>query len=112
MQDLRTLEMGCGAGLCSIVAAIGGASVVATDGVSDATDLVAQSAALNRVDLATRTGELKLARNEEARVEKEKELAAELPVKEVHDGGAILFEVLSPCLRPVRARRLAVPPPS
>lgn len=49
LQDLRTLEMGCGAGLCSIVAALGGASVVATDGVADATELVVQSAAVNAV---------------------------------------------------------------
>lgn len=49
LHKLRTLELGCGAGLCSIVAALGGASVVATDGVADATELVAKSAALNGV---------------------------------------------------------------
>ncbi len=49
LRKLRTLELGCGAGLCSIVAALGGASVVATDGVADATELVAKSAALNGV---------------------------------------------------------------
>ena len=49
LLGLRTLELGCGAGLCSLVAALGGASVVATDGVADATELVARSAALNGV---------------------------------------------------------------
>lgn len=49
LRKLRTLELGCGAGLCSIVAALGGATVVATDGVADATELVAKSAALNGV---------------------------------------------------------------
>lgn len=47
LSDLRTLELGAGAGLCSMVAALSGASVLATDGVADAVHMCALSAASN-----------------------------------------------------------------
>jgi predicted nicotinamide N-methyase len=46
----RVLELGCGLGLSSIVAARAGASVLATDGHSDAVVFAAHSMALNEVD--------------------------------------------------------------
>lgn len=47
LGGLRVLELGAGAGLCSMVAALCGASVLATDGVADAVTLCALSAASN-----------------------------------------------------------------
>ncbi len=44
---LRMLELGAGAGLCSMVAALCGASVLTTDGVADAVSLCALSASSN-----------------------------------------------------------------
>ena len=49
LQGVRTLELGCGAGLGSLAAALGGANVLATDGVEDAVRLVALSAERNGV---------------------------------------------------------------
>src|SRR3954453_5091096 len=46
----RVLELGCGLGLPSIVAAREGASVLATDGSSDAVVFAAHSLALNELD--------------------------------------------------------------
>jgi predicted nicotinamide N-methyase len=46
----RVLELGCGLGLPSIVAARAGARVLATDGHSDAVAFAAHSMALNEVD--------------------------------------------------------------
>jgi predicted nicotinamide N-methyase len=46
----RVLELGCGLGLPSIVAARAGATVLATDGHSDAVVFAAHSMALNEVD--------------------------------------------------------------
>jgi len=46
----RVLELGCGLGLSSIVAARAGATVLATDGHSDAVVFAAHSMALNEVD--------------------------------------------------------------
>ncbi len=44
---LRMLELGAGAGLCSMVAALRGASVLTTDGVADAVSMCALSALSN-----------------------------------------------------------------
>ena len=49
LGGVRSLELGCGAGLCSLVAALSGASVLATDGVADAARLCALSAARNGI---------------------------------------------------------------
>ena len=46
----RVLELGCGLGLPSIVAARAGADVLATDGSSDAVAFAAHSLALNELD--------------------------------------------------------------
>jgi predicted nicotinamide N-methyase len=46
----RVLELGCGLGLPSIVAARAGADVLATDGSSDAVTFAAHSMALNELD--------------------------------------------------------------
>jgi predicted nicotinamide N-methyase len=46
----RVLELGCGLGLPSIVAAQAGATVLATDGAADAVAFAAVSLALNEVD--------------------------------------------------------------
>jgi predicted nicotinamide N-methyase len=48
----RVLELGCGLGLPSIVAARGGADVFATDSSSDAVAFAAHSLALNELDAA------------------------------------------------------------
>jgi predicted nicotinamide N-methyase len=48
----RVLELGCGLGAPSIVAARAGADVLATDGVSDAVVFAAHNLALNDVDAA------------------------------------------------------------
>ena len=49
MKGLNVLELGCGQGLCSITAALSGATVLATDLVEDAVNLVERSAELNAV---------------------------------------------------------------
>jgi predicted nicotinamide N-methyase len=46
----RAVELGCGLGLPSIVAAKGGADVLATDGASDAVAFTAHNLLLNEVD--------------------------------------------------------------
>jgi predicted nicotinamide N-methyase len=48
--EARVLELGCGLGLPSIVAAREGADVLATDGVTDAVAFAAHSMALNGVE--------------------------------------------------------------
>jgi predicted nicotinamide N-methyase len=48
--DARVLELGCGLGLPSVVAARAGAEVLATDGVSDAVAFTAHNLLLNEVD--------------------------------------------------------------
>ena len=47
LRGVRALELGAGAGLCSMVAALHGASVLTTDGVADAVQLCALSATSN-----------------------------------------------------------------
>jgi 2-polyprenyl-3-methyl-5-hydroxy-6-metoxy-1,4-benzoquinol methylase len=47
--DVRVLELGCGLGAPSIVAARSGASVLATDGAADAVAFAAHALALNEV---------------------------------------------------------------
>lgn len=49
-RGVRVLELGCGLGLASIVAARAGARVLATDGSSDAVAFAAHSMALNEVE--------------------------------------------------------------
>ena len=53
LEGLRVLELGCGLGLPSIVAALGGAHVLATDWSPDAVEVAARNAARNRADLET-----------------------------------------------------------
>jgi predicted nicotinamide N-methyase len=55
LRDLRVVELGCGLGLPSVVAARAGASVLATDAAPEALELVRRNAAANgvRVDTAT-----------------------------------------------------------
>jgi predicted nicotinamide N-methyase len=50
---LRVLELGCGLALPSLVAALGGAAVVATDWSSEALELAATNAERNRARLET-----------------------------------------------------------
>jgi 2-polyprenyl-3-methyl-5-hydroxy-6-metoxy-1,4-benzoquinol methylase len=56
LEGKRVLELGCGLAIPSIVAARGGASVTATDGVPDAVVFAAHNMALNDVE-----GEVELA---------------------------------------------------
>jgi predicted nicotinamide N-methyase len=49
----RVLELGCGLGVASIVAALGGADVLATDWSPEALDVAAENARRNRADLDT-----------------------------------------------------------
>ena len=53
LAGARVLELGCGLGLPGIVAALGGASVLATDWSPDALVFAARNAALNGVELGT-----------------------------------------------------------
>jgi predicted nicotinamide N-methyase len=50
LGGMRVLELGCGLGLASIVAARAGASVLATDGVADAVVFAAHNLAINDVE--------------------------------------------------------------
>jgi predicted nicotinamide N-methyase len=54
VRGLDVLELGCGLGLPSLVAARGGARVVATDWADDALELLRTNAARNGIDLDTR----------------------------------------------------------
>lgn len=54
----RVIELGCGLGLPSIVAARGGASVLATDGHTDAVAFAAHSLALNEFEGTVVTADL------------------------------------------------------
>jgi predicted nicotinamide N-methyase len=54
VRGLDVLELGCGLGLPSLVAARGGARVVATDWADDALELLRTNAARNGIDLETR----------------------------------------------------------
>jgi predicted nicotinamide N-methyase len=53
LEGMRIVELGCGLGLPSLVAARGGASVLAVDAEREALDLLEQNARLNRVALET-----------------------------------------------------------
>jgi predicted nicotinamide N-methyase len=53
LRDLRVVELGCGLGVPSIVAARAGATVLATDACSDALALLARNALANRVRVET-----------------------------------------------------------
>jgi predicted nicotinamide N-methyase len=53
LDGLRVLELGCGLGLPSIVAALGGAQVLATDWSPDAIDVAARNAEWNGAELET-----------------------------------------------------------
>ncbi len=53
LEGLRLLELGCGLGLPSLAAALGGARVLATDWAEDALALLRENAALNGVRLET-----------------------------------------------------------
>jgi predicted nicotinamide N-methyase len=53
VRGLRVLELGCGIGLPGIVAALGGAKVLATDWSPDAVAFTAANAARNGASLAT-----------------------------------------------------------
>ncbi len=51
LEDVRVLELGCGLGLPSLVAATRGAVVTATDWASDAIELLRRNAARNQLVL-------------------------------------------------------------
>ena len=51
LRGLRVLELGCGLGLPSLAAAVGGAEVLATDWAEDAIDLLQRNAERNGVCL-------------------------------------------------------------
>jgi predicted nicotinamide N-methyase len=53
VAGLRVVELGCGLGVPSLVAARGGAAVLATDACTEAIELVERSARENRLELAT-----------------------------------------------------------
>ena len=53
VDGLRVLELGCGLGLPSIVAALGGAHVLATDWSPDAVEVAARNAERNGAELET-----------------------------------------------------------
>jgi predicted nicotinamide N-methyase len=53
LQGLRVVELGCGLAVPSIAAARGGADVIATDGDSDALELVLRNAEANGVPVET-----------------------------------------------------------
>jgi predicted nicotinamide N-methyase len=51
LEGVRVAELGCGLGVPSLVAALGGARVLATDWAPDAIDVLRANAARNAVDL-------------------------------------------------------------
>ena len=51
LRGLRVLELGCGLGLPSLVAALGGAGVLATDWAADAVALLRENAVRNGIEL-------------------------------------------------------------
>ena len=53
VEGLRVLELGCGLGLPSIVAALGGARVLATDWSPEALEVAAANATRNRAEVET-----------------------------------------------------------
>jgi predicted nicotinamide N-methyase len=53
VEGLRVLELGCGLGLPSIVAALGGAHVLATDWSPEGLEVAETNAARNRAELET-----------------------------------------------------------
>jgi predicted nicotinamide N-methyase len=53
LEGVRVLELGCGLGLPSIVAALGGARVLATDWSPEALEVAAANAERNRADVET-----------------------------------------------------------
>jgi predicted nicotinamide N-methyase len=53
VEGLRVLELGCGLGLPSIVAALGGAQVLATDWSPEGLEVAEMNAARNHADLET-----------------------------------------------------------
>jgi predicted nicotinamide N-methyase len=53
LEGLRVLELGCGLGVPSIVAALGGARVLATDWSPEALEVAAENAKRNRADVET-----------------------------------------------------------
>lgn len=53
LEGLRVLELGCGLALPSIVAALGGARVLATDWSPEALEVAAANATRNRADVET-----------------------------------------------------------
>ena len=53
LEGRRVLELGCGLGVASIVAALGGADVLATDWSPEALEVAAENARRNRADLDT-----------------------------------------------------------
>jgi predicted nicotinamide N-methyase len=53
VEGLHVVELGCGLGLPSIVAALGGAHVLATDWSPDAVEVTARNAARNGAELET-----------------------------------------------------------
>jgi predicted nicotinamide N-methyase len=53
LERLRVLELGCGLGVPSVVAALGGACVLATDWSPEALEVTAANAARNRAELET-----------------------------------------------------------
>jgi predicted nicotinamide N-methyase len=53
LEGRRVLELGCGLGVASIVAALGGAEVLATDWSPEALEVAAANAARNHADVET-----------------------------------------------------------
>lgn len=53
LAGLRVLELGCGLGVPSLIAARGGAAVLATDGCAEALELVERNARENGLSVAT-----------------------------------------------------------
>ena len=75
VAGLRVLELGCGLGVPSLVAARAGADVLATDASTEALELLERNARVNGVEVGPRDG---VAITGEERVEVEAEEDAEL----------------------------------